>query len=100
MKVDWLIVGTGFTGAVLAERIASQLHQKVPVLDRRDHIGGNAHDQCDEHGILVHKFGSSVGNCSTFTWANPVKTTFLKGLLVRILRRARQQDERIYESRV
>jgi UDP-galactopyranose mutase len=60
MKFDWLIVGAGFTGAVLAERIASQLDQKVLVVDRRDHIGGNAYDYYDEHGILVHKYGAHI----------------------------------------
>ncbi len=60
MKVDWLIVGAGFTGAVLAERIASQLNQKVLVVDSRDHIGGNAYDYYDEHGILVHKYGAHI----------------------------------------
>jgi UDP-galactopyranose mutase len=42
MKVDWLIVGAGFTGLVSAERIASQLGEKVLVVERRNHIGGNA----------------------------------------------------------
>ncbi|WP_027883116.1 UDP-galactopyranose mutase [Meiothermus rufus] len=60
MKVDWLIVGAGFTGAVLAERIASQLGQKVLVVDRRNHIGGNAYDFYDEHGVLVHKYGPHI----------------------------------------
>ncbi|MCS7194988.1 MAG: UDP-galactopyranose mutase, partial [Meiothermus sp.] len=60
MKVDWLVVGAGFTGAVLAERIASQLDQKVLVVDRRDHIGGNAYDYYDEHGVLVHKYGPHI----------------------------------------
>ena len=41
---DWLIVGAGFTGAVLAERIASELDQNVLVIDRRGHIAGNAFD--------------------------------------------------------
>jgi UDP-galactopyranose mutase len=57
MKVDWLIVGAGFTGLVLAERIASQLGKKVLVVERRDHIGGNAHDHYDGNGILVHRYG-------------------------------------------
>ena len=57
MKVDWLIVGAGFTGLVLAERIASQLDEKVLVVERRDHIGGNAYDHYDENGILVHRYG-------------------------------------------
>ena len=57
MKVDWLIVGAGFTGLVLAERIASQLGKKVLVVERRDHIGGNAYDHYDENGIMVHRYG-------------------------------------------
>lgn len=58
MKVDWMIVGAGFTGLTLAERIAGELDQKVLVVERRNHIGGNSYDCYDEHGILVHKYGS------------------------------------------
>ncbi|MGG0348140.1 UDP-galactopyranose mutase [Brevibacillus porteri] len=58
MKVDWLIVGAGFTGATLAERIANGLDQKVLVVEGRNHIGGNAYDCYDEQGILIHKYGS------------------------------------------
>jgi UDP-galactopyranose mutase len=57
MKVDWLIVGAGFTGLVLAERIASQLDKKVLVVEQRAHIGGNAYDHYDDNGILVHRYG-------------------------------------------
>ena len=57
---DWIIVGAGFTGAVLAERIATQLDQRVLVVDRRDHIAGNAYDGLGEHGILVHKYGPHI----------------------------------------
>ncbi len=60
MRFDWLIVGAGFSGAVLAERIASQLGQRVLIVDRRDHIAGNAYDYYDEHGILVHKYGPHI----------------------------------------
>ena len=60
MRTDWLIVGAGFTGAVLAERIAAHLGQNVLVVDRRDHIGGNAYDYYDEHGVLVHKYGPHI----------------------------------------
>jgi UDP-galactopyranose mutase len=54
---DYLIVGAGFSGAVLAERIATQLNKKVLIVDKRNHIGGNAYDYFNEHGILVHKYG-------------------------------------------
>jgi UDP-galactopyranose mutase len=60
MRTDWLIVGAGFTGAVLAERIAAHLGRSVLVVDRRDHIGGNAYDYYDEHGVLVHKYGPHI----------------------------------------
>jgi UDP-galactopyranose mutase len=60
MKVDWLIVGAGFTGSVLAERIASQLGQKVLVVEQRNHIGGNAYDYYNDHGVLVHQYGPHI----------------------------------------
>ena len=60
MKVDWLIVGAGFAGSVLAERIASQLHQKVLIVEKRNHIAGNAYDEFDEHGLLVHRYGPHI----------------------------------------
>ena len=60
MKVDLLIVGAGFTGSVLAERIATQLKQKVLLVEQRNHIAGNAYDYYDEHGILVHKYGPHI----------------------------------------
>ena len=60
MKVDWVIVGAGFSGCILAERIATQLAQRVLIIERRDHIGGNAYDYYNEHGILVHKYGPHI----------------------------------------
>lgn len=60
MQTDYLIVGAGYTGAVLAERIASQLDKKVLVVDRRNHIAGNAFDTIDEAGVLVHLYGPHI----------------------------------------
>jgi UDP-galactopyranose mutase len=57
MKYDFLIVGAGFSGSILAERIASVLSMKSLVIDRRDHIGGNCYDYVNDNGILVHKYG-------------------------------------------
>ncbi|HEV7416415.1 MAG TPA: NAD(P)-binding protein, partial [Tianweitania sediminis] len=54
---DYLIVGAGFAGSVLAERLASAGNKRVLLCDRRPHIGGNAFDHRDEAGILVHKYG-------------------------------------------
>jgi UDP-galactopyranose mutase len=57
---DYLIVGAGFAGSVLAERLASQSDQKILILDTRSHIGGNAYDHYNEDGILVHKYGPHI----------------------------------------
>jgi UDP-galactopyranose mutase len=57
---DYLIVGAGFAGSVLAERLARGLDKKVLVVERRAHIGGNAYDAHDEHGILVHRYGPHI----------------------------------------
>lgn len=60
MTYDFLIVGAGFAGSVMAERIASQLDKKVLVVEKRHHIGGNAYDEYDDHGILVHRYGPHI----------------------------------------
>ncbi len=60
MKYDYLIVGAGFAGSVMAERLASQLDKKILIVEKRHHIGGNAYDEYDEHGILVHRYGPHI----------------------------------------
>ncbi|MFO0603441.1 MAG: UDP-galactopyranose mutase [Polyangiales bacterium] len=57
---DYLIVGAGFAGSVLAERLASQLNKRVLLCDRRPHVGGNAYDCFDDAGVLVHKYGPHI----------------------------------------
>ena len=57
---DWLVVGAGFAGSVLAERLAGQANQRVLVCDVRNHVGGNAYDHYDESGILVHRYGPHI----------------------------------------
>ncbi|MTJ09545.1 UDP-galactopyranose mutase [Anabaena sp. UHCC 0204] len=57
---DYLIVGAGFSGSVIAERLATQLGKKVLIVDKRNHIGGNAYDHYNEDGILVHKYGPHI----------------------------------------
>ena len=57
---DYLIVGAGFAGSVLAERLAAGLNKTVLVVDRRPHIGGNAFDFHDEAGVLVHRYGPHI----------------------------------------
>src|SRR5687767_15917219 len=57
---DYLIVGAGFAGSVLAERLAAGSDKKVLICDKRSHIGGNAYDHYNEEGILVHKYGPHI----------------------------------------
>ncbi len=59
-RYDYLIVGAGFAGSVLAERLASQHGARVLLIDRRPHIGGNAYDEPNEAGILYHKYGPHI----------------------------------------
>ena len=48
-KFDYIIVGSGFAGSILAERIASQQNKKILIVEKRDHIAGNMYDYKDEH---------------------------------------------------
>jgi dTDP-4-dehydrorhamnose reductase len=57
---DMLIVGAGFAGSVLAERLASQLDLRVLVVDKRPHIGGNAFDRYNDDGLLIHPYGPHI----------------------------------------
>lgn len=57
---DAIIVGAGIAGAVCARKLAEEGNQKVLVIERRDHIGGNCYDKADEHGILIHVYGPHI----------------------------------------
>ncbi len=57
---DYLIVGAGFAGSVLAERLACGMNKQVLIVDKRNHIAGNAYDYCNEAGIIVHKYGPHI----------------------------------------
>jgi UDP-galactopyranose mutase len=57
---DYLIVGAGFAGSVLAERLSSQLDASVLLVDKRNHVGGNAYDFYNDAGILVHRYGPHI----------------------------------------
>jgi UDP-galactopyranose mutase len=57
---DYLIVGAGFSGSVLAERLANGSNKRVLICDKRPHIGGNAYDHYNDDGILVHKYGPHI----------------------------------------
>src|SRR5262252_8767337 len=57
---DYLIVGAGFAGSVLAERLASQANKRILLVEKRNHIGGNAYDCYDDAGVLIHKYGPHI----------------------------------------
>jgi len=59
-KFDTLVVGAGYAGSIMAERLATQCGQSVLVVDRRPHIAGNAYDYPDEHGVRVHAYGPHI----------------------------------------
>lgn len=55
-----IIVGAGFSGSILARKIAEECNQPVQVIEKRNHIGGNMYDEEDKHGILVQQYGPHV----------------------------------------
>ena len=57
---DALVVGAGYAGTIMAERLATECGQRVLVIDRRGHIAGNAYDYVDEHGVLCHAYGPHI----------------------------------------
>jgi len=57
---DVMVVGAGFAGSVMAERLATQLGKRVLVVDRRPHIAGNAYDRLDAAGLLIHQYGPHI----------------------------------------
>jgi UDP-galactopyranose mutase len=91
---DYLIVGAGFAGSVLAERLTSQLGKRVLLVDKRPHFGGNAYDERDAAGVLMHRYGPHIfhtnsdevsGYLSQFTRWRPYEHRVLasvRGLLV------------------
>ena len=65
MKNKILIVGAGFSGAVIARLIAEKTNLKVLIIDKKNHIAGNCYDYRDENGIMIHKYGSHIFHTSS-----------------------------------
>ncbi len=65
MTYDYLVVGAGFAGSTVAERLATQCDARVLVVDARDHIAGNAYDPLDASGIRVHRYGPHIFHTSS-----------------------------------
>ncbi len=86
MRYNFLVVGAGFSGTVIAERIATQLDKRVLLVEKRDHIGGNAYDYYDEHGILVHKYGPHIFHTNYYeVWRYLSQFTEWNGYVHRVL---------------
>ena len=56
-KYDAIVIGSGFAGATIAERLSNGLSKKVLLIEKREHIGGNMYDYVDETGVITHKYG-------------------------------------------
>jgi UDP-galactopyranose mutase len=65
MTYDYLVVGAGFAGSTIAERLASQCDARVLVIDAREHIGGNAYDPLDQSGVRIHRYGPHLFHTSS-----------------------------------
>jgi UDP-galactopyranose mutase len=59
-RYDTLVVGAGYAGSIMAQQLATRCGQRVLVIDRRDHIAGNAFDYYDEHGVQIHRYGPHI----------------------------------------
>ena len=55
-----LVIGAGFSGATIANLIATQLNEEVLIIDKKEHIAGNCYDYRDKNGIMIHKYGSHI----------------------------------------
>jgi len=58
-RIDYLVVGAGFAGSIVSRELA-EAGFKVHVIDHRSHLGGNAHDEVDANGVLVHRYGPHI----------------------------------------
>lgn len=61
-----VVVGTGFSGSILARKIAEECGRKVEVIEKRSHIGGNMYDEFDENGILIQRYGPHFLNTNKY----------------------------------
>ena len=82
-----MIVGAGFAGSVLAERLAHALDLRVLVVERRPHIGGNAYDRHDD-GVLIHPYGPHIFHTNSPTYSTTYRAIRSGGLISTVYLRA------------
>ena len=70
--VENLIIGSGFSGATIANLLAEKSREKVLVIDKKNHIAGNCYDFRDENGIMIHKYGSHIFHTDFHTYMHKV----------------------------
>ena len=66
MEYDWVVVGSGLSGATFAERMAARGH-RILVVERRHHLGGNAYDTFEKNGVLIHPYGPHIFHTNSHT---------------------------------
>lgn len=109
MKFDYLIIGAGFSGCTLSERVSSQLNKRVLLVEKRNHVGGNAYDYYNEDGILIQKYGPHIFHTdSKEVWDYLCKFTEWNGYVHRVLTKVNGKEvylpinldtmERLYET--
>ncbi len=93
MTYDYLIVGAGCAGCVLAERLANGLQRKVLLIDRRHHIGGNAYDFCNDDGLLVQRYGPHIFHTKMKqVWDYLCRFTEWNGYVHRVLAKVKDKE--------
>ncbi len=93
MNIDFLIVGAGFAGCTLAERIATKIHKKVLLVEQRNHIGGNSYDYYNSDGILVQKYGPHIFHTnSSDVWNYLCQFTEWNGYVHRVIAKVNKKE--------
>ena len=93
-RYDYLIVGAGFAGSVLAERLAAEHGARILLIDRRPHIGGNAYDEPNEAGILYHRYGPHIFHTNS-EQVSDYLSQFTNGVLTSIACWRRVRDQQV-----
>jgi len=94
MKIfDYLIIGAGFAGCTIAERLATKLNKNILLIEKRSHIGGNSYDYYNENGILVQKYGPHIFHTNSLEVIDYINQfTILNGYIHRVLEKVNGKE--------